>query len=616
MEKATDDDAAAFERALRDLGESGRVGEAIVESLEALRGDLDAGGHHIGDPFSGFADSQRLRTTATLAPSFGLAAAVLAGDGSVIMHEPLFARLFGSKPALSLLPACKRGESRRFATLRSIDNQPVVVAIALAQRARGWPLGDAVRAALDSHGAHSVVLAYAPGLTPGFARRIAAAYGLTPTEARLAAAVVREPTLEQAASAIGVATATMRHHIRSLLRKTGATRRTGLLTRLSDAVAGEYIWSEDRLVVCRQAFALTKSEARVAVAMADGATMPELAKSFGISAHTVRAQLDTTREKMGVARTTDIARLLAELYTLSCVTAVDEARADAREHLARVTHFVITPQRRRIAIADYGPADGRPLLYFHGGFATRWMPPSLVDALRRRGLRPIGIDRPAFGLTDDTPDADCFAAAADDAQRVIETLGIERFSILARDGGVASALTLASLLGERIDTGVLLTPRPPAIVERDPRSFMATLRRLTIERPTALRVMFDLTRRQSRAVLALEFCRRVFAGSPRDLEALDDAAFRDEYFAMGLACAARTLDGVLGEQRAYRAGWSMPDGIGGRRWVVIGSGRDMLYPESERAKVWRALPGVSFRRLEDAGRLAMHTHADDIATAF
>jgi DNA-binding CsgD family transcriptional regulator len=59
--------------------------------------------------------------------------------------------------------------------------------------------------------------------------RLAQQFGLTPAEARVAVALLAGKTVETAAGELGIATTTLRTHVRSLLQKTGTGRQAELL---------------------------------------------------------------------------------------------------------------------------------------------------------------------------------------------------------------------------------------------------------------------------------------------------------------------------------------------------------------------------------------------------
>jgi DNA-binding CsgD family transcriptional regulator/PAS domain-containing protein len=63
----------------------------------------------------------------------------------------------------------------------------------------------------------------------------------------------------------------------------------------------------------RLLFGLTPAEARLADAIFDGLSLPEAADRFGLSLHTVRFQIARVFEKSGVARQTDLVKLMMRL---------------------------------------------------------------------------------------------------------------------------------------------------------------------------------------------------------------------------------------------------------------------------------------------------------------
>lgn len=63
----------------------------------------------------------------------------------------------------------------------------------------------------------------------------------------------------------------------------------------------------------RLLFGLTAAEARLADAIFDGLSLPEAADRFGLSLHTVRFQIARVFEKAGVARQTDLVKLMMRL---------------------------------------------------------------------------------------------------------------------------------------------------------------------------------------------------------------------------------------------------------------------------------------------------------------
>lgn len=81
--------------------------------------------------------------------------------------------------------------------------------------------------------------------------------------------------------------------------------------------------------ILRHAFGLTPSESRVAVMLARGDALRDVASRRGVSLETVRSQLRAVFEKTGTRRQADLIRLLAELSAHSAppIGVQDEARS-------------------------------------------------------------------------------------------------------------------------------------------------------------------------------------------------------------------------------------------------------------------------------------------------
>lgn len=105
---------------------------------------------------------------------------------------------------------------------------------------------------------------------------------------------------------------------------------------------------------------------------------------------------------------------------------------------------------RRLSFAEFGPPDGRPILWFHGTpGARRQIPAEARVVARSEGLRIIGIDRPGIGSS--TPHLyRSILDFATDIERVLESLGIDRFAVIGLSGGGPYALGVARAFPERV----------------------------------------------------------------------------------------------------------------------------------------------------------------------
>src|SRR5690349_24305208 len=98
---------------------------------------------------------------------------------------------------------------------------------------------------------------------------------------------------------------------------------------------------------------------------------------------------------------------------------------------------------RVLGIAEFGPADGRPIFWFHGTpGAKRQIPPAAREASYELGVRIIGVERPGTGASTRHlyPDVRAFA---DDLRVVADTLELDRFGCIGLSGGGPFTLAVA-----------------------------------------------------------------------------------------------------------------------------------------------------------------------------
>lgn len=102
---------------------------------------------------------------------------------------------------------------------------------------------------------------------------------------------------------------------------------------------------------------------------------------------------------------------------------------------------------RKLSYAVYGPADGKPVLYFHGSPSSRkeilllkTYGVDIDSLLHQLGLKIIAPDRGA--LTTFHPQR-TFLSFADDAVQLLQHLGISQCAVLCWSGGGAYALATA-----------------------------------------------------------------------------------------------------------------------------------------------------------------------------
>jgi len=122
------------------------------------------------------------------------------------------------------------------------------------------------------------------------------------------------------------------------------------------------------------------------------------------------------------------------------------------------------PDGRRLAYAEFGAADGFPVLYCHGFPSSRREALLLHASAVANSARIIAADRPGYGDSDDVPGRDLLDWA-DDLLALANHLGLERFALLGVSGGgpyaVAAAWRLPRQAPGRLAGAALICPLGP-----------------------------------------------------------------------------------------------------------------------------------------------------------
>ena len=111
---------------------------------------------------------------------------------------------------------------------------------------------------------------------------------------------------------------------------------------------------------------------------------------------------------------------------------------------------------RVLGYAEYGPIDGRVVLWFHGTpGACRQVPPDAPDLARERGVRLIGIERPGTGRSTTRRYAHVLDWARD-VEQFVDAQGIGEFAAVGLSGGGPFVLACAAHMPDQVVAGAVL----------------------------------------------------------------------------------------------------------------------------------------------------------------
>lgn len=131
-------------------------------------------------------------------------------------------------------------------------------------------------------------------------------------------------------------------------------------------------------------------------------------------------------------------------------------RAAAHDGPPEREHAVELSGGRRLGVAEFGPAEGRTVFWFHGTpGARRQVPPAARRLARSQGLRVIGVERPGVGQST-AHLYGSIAEFADDIEEIAARLKVERFGLVGLSGGGPYVLACAHAMPDRVVAGAVL----------------------------------------------------------------------------------------------------------------------------------------------------------------
>ncbi len=533
--------------------------------------------------------------------------AVVTAEGAARWIDPSFRALIGDvadSVACRRLIAEARRSGRAAGLVASLDRGAVVVEARARSQTGAWPLAAEIQAGLAEVGERLLLVAFAPSRDRGLALVASATLGLTPREADLAAALLEAPTLEVAASRVGMSVDTAKDALERAGRRIGVRGASELVGRLLDLTCGP---ADNNELSAGETLGLTKAETRIAHAVSQGWTVARTADALGLSRSTVKSHRKTIFAKTGASRDRDLRRLFLEASRLDALKGVSEVLLEDRGAGERL-RVVARSGGRRVAFMDYGPASGRPLMVMHGFTTGRRLPAPFVARLQRDGWRPLVIQRPGFGLTDPAS-SNFLVEAAEDMIGVLDRLGEERLALLARDGGVATALTFTDRYPDRFVRGALVNPRSTR--ERPVHGFSAigALSAMLMRQPVLIAAAAEALRRRTAGAHTRTLLARLYSDLETDGLADGRPDIVDHVVRDVQAMSARTARGLIDELRVYAEGWRIPNDLAGATWRVAWGTRMWSAPESV---VWSAA-GAETRLIDGLGLLGAYTHPDALA---
>lgn len=545
-----------------------------------------------------------------------ISCAVVDEFGQVILANPEFLTLIGTRliDVDAVARAARGYPSTSPVEIDGLDGRRDVglLAYALGSQVLNWRLPPDIKSAAMAAPNRVVVLSChaASGLEP--LEAACRAYGLSTLQTRVTRETVRHGQVRAAALSLGISFHTAREALAEAMRRVGTSKVAGLIATITSIMFG-VLPSHDDADILADVWGLTKRQAAVAGLISSGLTRAEAARALEISEAVVKKELDWIYLQLNVGNAGALARKVVESRALRWITQATDGDIGFLDSTLEPLRFVMREDGSRIAVSDYGPRSGLPVLVTHTPMTTRIIISPLLRALQQAGYRPLAIDRPGYGLTDEISGArpglhDPYATAADDVELVLDRLKIRSVDVVCR-GGTPLIQTLQMKIPERLGRVVLVNPGLYQTHDTRRVGAFGRMKDAFKRNPVTVRFFISTITRKLSYDRYEAMLKQWMRGSPPDEAAANDPIFAREYFRSLRMFAAGKVAGFVNEQVELMQGTPRAPIKGTSDWRIIVGGCDTLYDPAEVISHWREqLPDAGFMLAPDAGRLLAVTH--------
>ena len=534
----------------------------------------------------------------------------LAADGAVVEDPCGFMALCTPAERLQLATLGRRAPGATSYELVDLGApRAQLVAVASLQQAARWQgAPGAWSAASEGVGVCRLSMG-------GVSKRLAEfgeAFGLPPAVVRVVNALYETCDVKQAAASAGVSFNTAREYLTKARAAIWAPNLPRLVTWAAVGSMGIDASGESDVAI-GALFSLSERQRRLAGLVADGASRTEAAQAMAVSDALAKKELAAVFDATGVTNSIGLARLFAELRGLAILAREAPQHAQHPPPLSR-NLFISVGDGRRVAVSDYGPDSGKPVLVLHNTMNCRGVDRALVSALQNAGYRPLSPDRPGYGDTDPAPE-DCTGeryldVCADDIAALCAEMGWSKVPLIAH-GPVHLVLALMRRWPDLIEKALIDAPEPDSAWGTKAQGMMPSLKRQFARRPWAVASVIRILAALASYDRVAAFMQEWTARSPADRRAMDDPALMMDFYRKLAPFQHGKTDGFIREQVLQATcGRPAPIADAHRLTLLIGA-TDFMHNARETETYWRSvLKGARFVVIPDAGRFISYSNPD------
>ena len=543
-----------------------------------------------------------------------LSFAVYNHTGEQVWADQKFNQWMGEE-ALGLIPSKERDAINRtdFHLTKDSSNRPILLVWLNSDLAQSWCSIEPELIPFVELPDVSVLAAVSLSHMADDIEFSARASGLSNLEARVCAALFEHGRISRAAPNAGVTLNTARKAISDAMKKLAVGRQAALLRLLSERSTHTEPSRASSQRVLMDVFGISLREATLAQLLCEGFSRTDAARIAGLSNAVAKDHFRRIFQVLGIESAAELPRLVMGAFAAVLLADSRPAMISKIPQSNAPLKLVRAADGRTIACSDYGPKGGAPVLIVHSSLSTRHPFQVVVKALQQASFRPIVIDRPGFGLTDNMPEPDDrFAAGVDDVVTVCDALGIEIIDVLTR-GGTHHVLALARAHPGRLGRIVAINPDLLQQQCSTRKGDLGFVRRAFDRFPSSIEkvALWGASNLSPKRVETL--IKMSIGDAGADQKSFNIKQNMEDYARSILAFSTGRLDGFIREQRGYVLQPDVTALDNAKDWHIVLGGSDPIYDLDEVLDIWTSkLPNASIYKIKDAGRFVSLSHTDKI----
>jgi len=543
-----------------------------------------------------------------------LSSAVMSSRGTVLWTSNKFEeRIDRSVLDAKLGVAVGREMEPAHALVKDRTDRPVFLTYAPAVRARRWSIFDAELSAHLVEPETIAVIALSLSYMTSEIEYAARALGMSNLEARVSAALFAHGSIKRAAIHAGVTYHTARKALAGAMKAAGVSRQTQLIRKLSELATVTAPPREAVENILVDIYGLKQRDAKLVHLLCEGYSRHDAADVVGISPAVAKDRFAVIFRRLNVESATDLPSLVMGAFAAAVITHETPSLVHAEPRERAPLKLIRGAQGRVIAVNDYGSASAQPVLIAHSSLTTRHPFQKLVNGLQNKGFRPVTIDRPGFGLTDDLKELpDRFATGVDDVVTVCEALGLEKIHVITR-GGAFHVLALARFAPDLLDRVVVINPD---LLQHDcsqRKGHFGLVRQAFDRYPDSIEKVARWTAASLSRKRLETIIRAGIGKAPADLESFSDPQNFNDHLRSTMPFSTGRLSGFIREQRGYALQTEIKGLAAADNWTILLGGSDPIHDVDEIKSYWQSkLPGARLQTIPDAGRFISLSHTDEV----